>query len=1015
MSGVLAPQWIFQALTDAGDVASGARLFSFVGGGGSVPSPLYADKALTTPLANPYEFDSAGRGQFWLDSSITYRLRLETATGVLIEERDGVEGAAGMATLANNTDPAKGAGLIGWIGQTVGYWINWIKWRLDGSVSILQYIPVAEHAAILGGTSTYDCTSAWQQMHDDTPPGTVMQIIGRINIYSTVYLTKSSQYYIGSGSGIDGAGTMVIRRADVVAFEIGNSGPTGPFINAPWFSHIQFRSPAQTGPIWTNDFFKINATILGGLKYCYLTGDHAGAWLSLRRMQDMWIHACLFRGGGHEAGTKAQIVFEEPQGLYDGDGALLEMFYVNSIRATSNHHEWGPSGGGTYVNPVTGATETGNRGSRLLRVFDTSGTAGASNLFKMSNSKAEMAVSWPGVAAFDIDRCSGYQITGCEFNQTRKIFDVRNSEGIIITGTYNNTTVASPLEFGDFTNCDNPQISVFGYNMPRPKFMRCPGIVDETATHSLASSASRDFAMDKERYRGLHNQHYFASQTGVRLAEDIRALGGSNRRSPELSTGTFGYSLLGLRPTVRKNVPEGMTLRVLACTESAPVGSIICHFAYTYSPDQTVYKGDGATVTWAIPRYFAQETETGYSGIPNVSALKRHRLTGAETALTISVMAGDDGNLNGGTITVTEAVTADYDVIISRAALGKTVLPFPLGGSLSTTPTWYECVVPPGVLSLENVILHVKNATEEAGLRILILDWDLVEGATSPTTMFYPTSLVAGGGGLVPGGNGWGEGATVWAKDTVAAGCIGWTCTDPAGGNGEGVWRPIPPGPVSRVLTGAGGTVLLPDSADYTASGARRSYTNAGTGDYSIECDGTDTIFGSSATAVDLPIGQTVTLEYIGSGAWAIVSGAVSSGTITFSGSVTQAIPAGTTPIKLTCFGTNEYAVNLTADQANDKLTTTIAGVYDLSAMWSGYVGTAADAFLGIFVDGVLADVTTMEKFGATGSTQTESIQSSASLYIAEGKDIDLRVYHSDAASNSFVTTRALLSAKRIA
>lgn len=160
MSGTLAPQWLIQALTDAGAVASGAKLFSFIAGGGSVPSPLYADKALTTPLTNPYEFDSAGRGEFWLDESISYRLRLETAAGVLLWEQDSVEGAATASStkwvktvdLTDDTDPAKGAAIVGHRSTTLAKYADGVTYLcpeplgtgMDDSLAIQTVLDLAD-------------------------------------------------------------------------------------------------------------------------------------------------------------------------------------------------------------------------------------------------------------------------------------------------------------------------------------------------------------------------------------------------------------------------------------------------------------------------------------------------------------------------------------------------------------------------------------------------------------------------------------------------------------------------------------------------------------------------------------------------------------------------------------------------------------------------------------------------------------------------------------------------------
>lgn len=92
--GFIAPQWLFQVLDNAGKVAMGAKLYSYVAGT-SIPTPLYSDQACTSPLANPFIMDSAGRGEFWLKETISYRLRVEDADGNVLEDRSPIVGGIG--------------------------------------------------------------------------------------------------------------------------------------------------------------------------------------------------------------------------------------------------------------------------------------------------------------------------------------------------------------------------------------------------------------------------------------------------------------------------------------------------------------------------------------------------------------------------------------------------------------------------------------------------------------------------------------------------------------------------------------------------------------------------------------------------------------------------------------------------------------------------------------------------------------------------------------------------------
>ena len=99
MAGSLAPQWFMQIFDDAGKVASGAKMFSFLSGT-STPAPIYADQPCHVPLNSggddgPWTLDAAGRGEFWLLDGITYRLRIETADGDMLVDRSGITGGGG--------------------------------------------------------------------------------------------------------------------------------------------------------------------------------------------------------------------------------------------------------------------------------------------------------------------------------------------------------------------------------------------------------------------------------------------------------------------------------------------------------------------------------------------------------------------------------------------------------------------------------------------------------------------------------------------------------------------------------------------------------------------------------------------------------------------------------------------------------------------------------------------------------------------------------------------------------
>lgn len=82
------------------------------------------------------------------------------STGNAADFRQNI-GAVGSAALAAGT----GAALVGFIQPGTGAVARTVSSKLRERVSAFDFIPVAEHAAILAGTSTYDATTALNNAH----------------------------------------------------------------------------------------------------------------------------------------------------------------------------------------------------------------------------------------------------------------------------------------------------------------------------------------------------------------------------------------------------------------------------------------------------------------------------------------------------------------------------------------------------------------------------------------------------------------------------------------------------------------------------------------------------------------------------------------------------------------------------------------------------------------------------------------------------------------------------------
>lgn len=113
--------------------------------------------------------------------------------------------AATVGSLAAST----GSSLVGFLQSGTGAVARTIQDKARDHVSILDFIPVAEHAAIRAGTSTYDCSADLQEAINSFSVGTSWYVSGP-SIYfppgdyhfdSTIELKKRVRLY-GDGSGM---------------------------------------------------------------------------------------------------------------------------------------------------------------------------------------------------------------------------------------------------------------------------------------------------------------------------------------------------------------------------------------------------------------------------------------------------------------------------------------------------------------------------------------------------------------------------------------------------------------------------------------------------------------------------------------------------------------------------------------------------------------------------------------------------------------------------------------------
>lgn len=926
--------------------------------------------------------------------------------------------------LGDAVDPLLGAGLTGYEGITVR---TALKSQDGNGVPLLRYIPTADWDQIqsLSG-SLYDASDAIDEALEDLRAGTQLKIpAGRIKGTRTHRIDKAFRLS-GTSPDLGGGSSIFVRDPALNAplFVLGGGElDDDPFVSGIYMDNILFLE-GQTyvvgGALKTAHFMHVNGYAKSGMENVYFAGDMIGGWLYFRRSQDSVFHNVFCRGGGSDLGPYAQIIIGDPQvSAETGDHPVNELVFSGY-----SHFEWGPNFGNVYIDPETGLSSSASRGSVAIK-SDQPNIASTANSCRWIGAKFEMATSrlFDGEAnrkaAIYLRNSPMFQFLGCEFNQTSRQFDIDNCKALEVRGKgfYGGGQGAADnrRRFGKWRNTDQLTVDVqFSYNGPsRGPIINCPGhrVYVDSAIGTVGAPIP---AMErKAEFGDLYKSAMFKSVSGSSIVQDIRGTGGEALKSKEIAVeADYGAPLLTLRPTSTKVRPNGMALKILACLDNAPVGTQTMTFEWYWSPGDTAYydETDGVRINWPVPMFFAPDTD-GVS-VPNpVTAWKRHKTTGVETAVTIVTKYGEN-DWNGGSVDLAEAVPATHEVIIRRQAYGKALL---TTNGLSTTPTWYTAYIPPNVLRLDNVFVRVTaTGNWAAGTFYRILDWGYADEAECPTVPYYPMSTAGGGPGLPPNGNGWTTATSIIkCSNPGTQNGLYFKCVGASTNNGAGSWEMLTPSALTFRNTGTTNYTTL-DPATIVV-GVKARYINDGSATITVTAFAGTSFAKCNQTVLSLGVGESVLLEYTATNVWSIVDGLVSMAEITYSGAVAQTINTATTA-KIDAFNTNAHAINCTADQANDKLTTTREGLYQIDARLSWYTGTITNFTISIFVDGSLAGVSAVEYFGATGSatSQVETVSLSVRSRIAAAKDIDLRIAHTDGSSVIIGTVRASLSARRI-
>jgi len=164
----------WQFFDNDGIPLSGGKIETYLAGS-TTPLTTYTTAAGNIQNPNPIVLDAAGRvpNEVWFVEGILAKFVLKKSDGSLIGTYDDITSvndfstaaAAIMADFANTSDIAKGDALVGFKQASIsavyaGAVAKTVHDKLTEFVSIWDFIPKSEWAALQAGTSTFDCYPA---------------------------------------------------------------------------------------------------------------------------------------------------------------------------------------------------------------------------------------------------------------------------------------------------------------------------------------------------------------------------------------------------------------------------------------------------------------------------------------------------------------------------------------------------------------------------------------------------------------------------------------------------------------------------------------------------------------------------------------------------------------------------------------------------------------------------------------------------------------------------------------
>lgn len=169
MTATLLPNAKQQFLDSNGRPLAAGQVYFYIPNTSTLKS-TWQDAGKTVANTNPVILDASGQAIIYGDGQ--YRQVVYDVYGNLIWDKltDSPALNSDIQGLVSNLASSSGSSLVGFIQPSVSAVARTVQDKLRESVSIFDFIPESEHAAILNYTSTYDCADAIEAAQEYLSP-----------------------------------------------------------------------------------------------------------------------------------------------------------------------------------------------------------------------------------------------------------------------------------------------------------------------------------------------------------------------------------------------------------------------------------------------------------------------------------------------------------------------------------------------------------------------------------------------------------------------------------------------------------------------------------------------------------------------------------------------------------------------------------------------------------------------------------------------------------------------------